>query len=848
VRDPVTEEPVGPDVREALVELQLYLSDSLAPMMVANSINLLLEYPPELAAFEINAWTSAQFRGLRGAVPVSDYFFHALDKIHQMGQYELVEKEQLARYLEELARIVIEHCPEEDRDLLRSNLARLGQGETVLAAPVEILHRQVGSQNPLASAAPSGSSETGQDEVAKRLRRFSILFERWEASSAGRAGTGATGATASETAGDPAGPAAGKLGSSSTARNRNEALLSQLLTVAATSSRSDGELARTLEKLRRLGLEMQTADAFRVLGRTLPAWNIPMTADAAESTGSMSRASASSAIRRIVTLPEDPVEVARRFHEMLQAGVEQFNKGSLPRAARMFSVASRLIAEKRIDAAAVDASRRKVLKTLDHEKLRSLGEDPAQHPMLRQVLNFFPPLTPPSLLSELQHEEKRERRRVILSLLEVHGAEARAAALEGLVASTMAGNPEDEWHFKRNLLYLLRRIPRPADQPWDTELDCLIKLSGLNLPPPLVKEAIANLGLVKHEKAEAVLVSRVQALERMLQKKADAPSDQKELQPLLDRAVATLARFGTSTARRVVVEQGLKKKTALGDATARLAELSGQDLSDDPELVAMLLKNLKAKLPFKVLGFALKKNDDKLLHLVESLSSTPLPQVQKVFEEIVRRFPNTTFAAAAAKELASFGTVRAEEAHAPSLTGDLELFELPSLMQSLGVSEVSGILTLRGLKGETVGTMTLEKGKIRGAEVGVLQGDDACYQLFEKPVAGTFSFVKTADIPPRHEGDPPPRDVLPVLLEGMRRYDEFQRMAALVPDEIYLSAGDAKPTAQPDEQDPTLQKDVWSKAAAGASPRLCEESIPVDSFRVRRLLAYWLEEGSLKPI
>ena len=64
----------------------------------------------------------------------------------------------------------------------------------------------------------------------------------------------------------------------------------------------------------------------------------------------------------------------------------------------------------------------------------------------------------------------------------------------------------------------------------------------------------------------------------------------------------------------------------------------------------------------------------------------------------------------------------------------------------------------------------------------------------------------------------------------------------------HSSAGDAKPAVQADEPDPTLQQAVWSKAAAGASPRICEETIPADSFRIRRLLAYWLEEGSLKPI
>src|SRR5262249_33990984 len=120
--------------------------------------------------------------------------------------------------------------------------------------------------------------------------------------------------------------------SPSTARKKKKSddILSQLLATAATNARSDKELAASLEKLRQLGMQMQTADAFRVLGRALPAWNVALpAAEAAESTGSVTRNSASAAIRRIVTLPEDPAEVSKRFHEMLLAAVEQFNKGSL---------------------------------------------------------------------------------------------------------------------------------------------------------------------------------------------------------------------------------------------------------------------------------------------------------------------------------------------------------------------------------------------------------------------------------------------------------------------------------------------------------------------------------------
>ena len=136
------EPPLDPDVREALSELQRYLADSLAPLMVADAVNLLLDYPASFAAHEIKAWTAAQFRSAEPA-PVSDYLYHAVAKIHALGQYHLVPKELLLRYLDELEPHVMLLCPEVDRHLLAENLGRLGKTESVLP-PVEIPRRHGG--------------------------------------------------------------------------------------------------------------------------------------------------------------------------------------------------------------------------------------------------------------------------------------------------------------------------------------------------------------------------------------------------------------------------------------------------------------------------------------------------------------------------------------------------------------------------------------------------------------------------------------------------------------------------------------------------------------------------------
>ena len=96
----------------------------------------------------------------------------------------------------------------------------------------------------------------------------------------------------------------------------------------------------------------------------------------------------------------------------------------------------------------------------------------ADQPVLRKLLQFFTAYQPTGLLEALPGEQKRDRRRLMLLLLEIHGAAAREAAFERLTHSLGPAVGEEEWYFRRNLLYLLRRIPRgPDSPPLDSEID-----------------------------------------------------------------------------------------------------------------------------------------------------------------------------------------------------------------------------------------------------------------------------------------------------------------------------------------------------------------------------------------
>jgi hypothetical protein len=140
--------------------------------------------------------------------------------------------------------------------------------------------------------------------------------------------------------------------------------------------------------------------------------------------------------------------------------------------------------------------------------------------------------------------------------------------------------------------------------------------------------------------------------------------------------------------------------------------------------------------------------------------------------------------------------------------------------------------------------LVLREGKLVECQKEHLRAEEAFYQLLERPCPGQFAFVKQ-NVPARP--DVTPREILPLTLEAMRRYDEFQEAAAVVPDTIVLERTDIKPTPHPGEKDGGFLKALWGRVSEGATPRDCERSIASDSYRIRRVLVHWVEQGALKP-
>ncbi|MEA2489747.1 MAG: hypothetical protein QOH21_1539 [Acidobacteriota bacterium] len=70
-------------------------------------------------------------------------------------------------------------------------------------------------------------------------------------------------------------------------------------------------------------------------------------------------------------------------------------------------------------------------------------------------------------------------------------------------------------------------------------------------------------------------------------------------------------------------------------------------------------------------------------------------------------------------------------------------------------------------------------------------------------------------------------------------------MVGLIPDTLKLSKDGIKPTPHESENDPALVREIWLKASSGTTVGEWAGQVNTDSYRVRRLVAHWLETGAL---
>jgi len=823
--------------------LKRYLSDEIAPMIFADSASELFEVPVNVIVQEIQSWIGDQFRGSSN-MTAGDLIFHAATKLHQLGVLELIPREDVAQFMSGLYPQLVQLCPAEQRAMLQTNIGHLEKSTSISSSRTEVLHKPVQGGGPGYGGAPGAGgyaaapSQTGQAPVGApamgavgvpaanadpaALLRLNLLLDNLQ-KTLSRGDVGGT-------------------------TQQPGAMLAHVVDEVASKAGSSLELETQLNFLKELGVPGLGPGLIEQLGRSLPDWAPPSDKSVA---GAEPPAGAARAMRKVVNLSKNRDELAQRFKELVDVAVEEFNGGSLGRAVTMLDLAGRMIEGGDIEASISAAVYEECYPALETTQLELLAEDPDRRILLRRVLAFFPQLHADRLIQQLTEEENREVRLRLLKLLRAHGETARAEAVHALDES-IRGEQRQSTDVERNLLYLMRAIPSSNEETIDHEIDILNQTSDLHEALPIIRESFSILARHRHPRAYAILAARISEIEDGLTATASIPLDAKESRLLLSNTIKQLSQDPDNDSLEIVITHGLKGTPQLGDTYSRLAQLGTHDLSEYPAQVVRIIDAINEELPKKFLGISVGSQRKALIlePLITAIGGTRSPEVQKLLTEIAKKHGDQTFGQKAAESLKNMGrhpsaAPAKTDDDAITLSGDLGLFGLPNLLQNFADNRLSGTLKIIDKDGSEAATVGFTGGGLVSAVFRNLSDDVAVYQMLEKPVEGRFQFAAAGDSEEEQGDASNARSVMSLLMEGMRRFDEFNRACALIPDDAVYKASGKKASDVKEDGDPKLAKEVWGRAARGVPAATTESELPIDAFRVRRLYEHWVTEGSL---
>lgn len=481
---------IDPRLRDALEELDAYLGDRLAPALVADSVEILLEFQPELTAEVLKSWAAAMYQLRGGELPISDLLFHAIKKLQVLEELKLLPEERFATFLLEVAARLVALCPAAERERLEASLRFLAESRGPRVAAIDRLHRAIGDPQPVPRAVPSVALSP---EAERGLRRFSMWLER-----------------ALPVSGGAAGP-------------EDSDLARQLLVLAAGEASSAADLEERVARLQAAGLGPAVVrDLVGTLAESIPDWVIRK-----DRSVEAYRGGTVEAVRRVVQLAGDRARAAERWKELLRAAAQQFNAGAHGRAVTLVDLADRMARENEVDARVAEIARGAAHEAFDTAALLQATADPLNQPVLRRLVEFFPAWSVRQLLDDLFFQPDQKRRRLLLALLEVWGLDAREAVFDRLVATVSAAGGERDpnaWWFLRNLVYLLHRLPRASGDDGRGELELVAPFSQLSYHPSFQRETFQLLALLPGGIGSQLLVQRLREAERALEGTAPPPA------------------------------------------------------------------------------------------------------------------------------------------------------------------------------------------------------------------------------------------------------------------------------------------------------------------------------------
>lgn len=185
--------------------------------------------------------------------------------------------------------------------------------------------------------------------------------------------------------------------------------------------------------------------------------------------------------------------------------------------------------------------------------------------------------------------------------------------------------------------------------------------------------------------------------------------------------------------------------------------------------------------------------------------------------------------------------------NARELAGSLDFFDLPTIFQTISMSQQHGLMEVRQITGEVLGEFAFALGKPIQARYRHLYGKEALYEFFQATPKATFSFSSMAQ-PPTVEDPIELRDVNEFLMDAVHRRDELKVLQEKMDIDQPLGRTHAIFSWEGDKRLTDCAIMVWEFLTdKRLSPRELYDLLPYSQYAISTVVFEMLEKEQLSP-
>lgn len=515
--------------------------------------------------------------------------------------------------------------------------------------------------------------------------------------------------------------------------------------------------------------------------------------------------------------------------QLLDLSIALFNDDFLYQSIQIFNLIHQLIVEHKLQLEKLRKFQEKA-ELFNTQKLEEYANNRTGALLIKQIVSLFTHWQPQRMLTQLQLEESRRVRRLLLKLMECYGKNTYRLLVEEL--SKAHSLP---WWYTRNLAYLLGRITSDNETYKNQAVEFLYQYWQPNAQRQLVTQIITTLGAIGTDLACDRLLERLKIAEAQFDDDSQAADTYSKIILALiatesDRAIE---RVIESTQKQEQMDQYIEKFPRFYMPDRLLLYIAGKIRKEIQRL----------KFSFSLLGD--KATALLLLKLIAHMGND---MVKNLCRDIIKALPKKHALVVEAER------ILAEATPLPLYAKDHTIQKLATVKNQTEMichileTSATGRLVIRALdKAEC--EIEFEKGEAKRSIVRAyyLEGDNAFYWCFLLDYNDIESIYFTTNLPSRNE--PNIRKSTEVLIcEGLVQRGQVLQIAGnyLSPESrFHQKRVHRYYTNFIKTEDPEKYTLVWQALAKDTDLATLQQVTHLSKSDIYRILFYFLKHDML---